>query len=91
MILRIGSEANRSDRQRFDGAHTTLRVSAIDDDRFGGTWTSAEAAEERRGTFCAVRSRDRSPGAGNSARPAGVWSGPEFACRMRQGPISFDP
>jgi len=55
VVLRIGSEANRRDRQRFDGAHTTLRVSSILADRFGGTWSSAEAADERGGSFCAVR------------------------------------
>lgn len=54
-LLRVGSESNRRDRQRFDGAHTTLRLASIDDDRFGGTWTSAEAADARGGSFCAVR------------------------------------
>jgi hypothetical protein len=54
-VLRLGSEANRRDRQRFDGAHATLRITARHDDRFGGSWTSAEGAVERSGGFCAIR------------------------------------
>lgn len=54
-VLRIGSESNRRDRQRFDGAHTTLRLGGASDDGFGGTWTSAEGAAGAEGTFCAVR------------------------------------
>lgn len=61
VILRIGSEANRSDRQRFDGAHTTLRVRSVDGDRFGGTWSSAEGARDVGGAFCATRSRSVTP------------------------------
>lgn len=53
--LRLGAEANRRDRTRFDGAHTTLTVTSVADDRFGGTWTSSVDAEEANGTFCARR------------------------------------
>lgn len=55
-VLRLGSESNRRDQQRFDGAHTTLRISSIGDTGFGGTWTSAEGASDASGDFCAVRS-----------------------------------
>jgi len=55
-VLRLGAESNRRDRQRFDGAHTTLLITTIAEDRFGGTWSSARGAEETSGGFCAVRS-----------------------------------
>lgn len=55
VVLRLGSEANRRDRQRFDGAHTTLRITSLGDDRFGGDWSSDEAARRAGGGFCAVR------------------------------------
>lgn len=55
-VLRMGTESNRRDRQRFDGAHTTLRITSIAADRFGGTWSSAVGADEMSGGFCAVRS-----------------------------------
>lgn len=55
-VLRLGAESNRRDRQRFDGAHTTLRISSIGETGFGGTWTSAEGANDASGDFCAVRS-----------------------------------
>ncbi len=54
-VVRLGAEANRRDRQRFDGAHTTLRIMSIVSDRFGGTWSSADGATEAGGQFCAVR------------------------------------
>jgi len=56
VVVRLGAEANRTDEQRFDGAHTTLRVSSIAPDRFGGTWTSADGTSDASGDFCAVRS-----------------------------------
>lgn len=55
VVVRLGAEANRSDRQRFDGAHTTLRVTSIAASRFGGTWESADGQREASGDFCAVR------------------------------------
>ncbi len=54
-VLRLGAEANRRDRQRFDGAHTTLRILSVAPEEFGGEWTSAEGALEAGGSFCAVR------------------------------------
>lgn len=56
VVLRLGAESNRRDRQRFDGAHTTLQLSALADQGFGGTWSSAEGASDATGAFCAVRS-----------------------------------
>lgn len=53
--IRLGSEANRRDRTRFDGAHTTLTLTAIGDGRFGGSWASAEGARASSGDFCAER------------------------------------
>lgn len=58
-VLRLGAEANRRGRVRFDGAHTTLRIASIGEGRFGGEWTSAEFAAEATGTFCAVRASAR--------------------------------
>lgn len=55
VVLRLGSEANRRDRQRFDGVHTTLRITSLGDDRFGGDWSSDEAARHAGGGFCAIR------------------------------------
>ena len=57
VVIRLGEEANRRDRQRFDGAHTTLLLESIGADRFGGTWTSADGARRASGLFCAVRAR----------------------------------
>ncbi|MCG8469096.1 MAG: hypothetical protein MJB57_12975 [Gemmatimonadetes bacterium] len=54
-FVRLGSEANRGDRARFDGAHTTLRIASVAPDRFGGTWSSASGATTMSGMFCAVR------------------------------------
>jgi len=55
VFVRLGSESNRRDRTRFDGAHTTLRVSSIEPDRFGGSWSSADGADSASGEFCARR------------------------------------
>ncbi len=59
VTLRIGSQANRSDLLRFDGAFTALYVRWIDDDGFGGDWGSGVTGPEVTGTFCAVRPGDR--------------------------------
>lgn len=53
--IRFGSESNRRGRTRFGGAHTTLTVSSIGADHFGGSWASAEGAGSSRGDFCAKR------------------------------------
>ena len=53
-VIRLGSESNRLDRQRFDGAHTTLTITSVGGDRFGGVWSSAFSGDETGGEFCAV-------------------------------------
>lgn len=56
VLLRFGSQANRRDQVRFDGAYTVLRVHHIDRDGFAGTWESGISDTEAQGHFCAVRS-----------------------------------
>ncbi|HET6778433.1 MAG TPA: hypothetical protein VFH26_06055 [Gemmatimonadales bacterium] len=55
IILRLGSEANRRDRQRIDGGYTALRVREVSPSRFAGTWASGILRERASGYFCAVR------------------------------------
>ena len=55
VTLRIGSQANRSDIVRFDGAYTALYVRWIADDSFGGDWASGVTETEAEGEFCALR------------------------------------
>ena len=55
VTLRLGSQANRSDMIRFDGAYTALYVRWIDRDAFGGEWASGVQGPEASGSFCAVR------------------------------------
>ena len=55
ITLRIGSQANRSDIIRFDGAYTALYVRWIEADAFGGDWASGISGPEAEGEFCAVR------------------------------------
>ncbi|MEO8090300.1 MAG: hypothetical protein ABI703_08390 [Gemmatimonadales bacterium] len=56
IIIRLGSDANRRDRQRFDGGYTALRVRQIGPERLAGSWASGVAAKERAaGFFCATR------------------------------------
>ena len=55
VTLRIGSQANRSDIIRFDGAYTALYVRWIEADAFGGDWASGISGPEAEGEFCAVR------------------------------------
>ena len=55
ITLRIGSQANRSDIVRFDGAYTALYVRWIADGNFGGDWASGVTGPEAEGAFCAVR------------------------------------
>jgi hypothetical protein len=56
VMLRVGSEANRKDVRRFDGAFTALQVTQVTDQGFAGTWRSGLGTEESEGHFCAVRS-----------------------------------
>lgn len=67
IVIRLGSEANRRDRQRFDGGYTVLRVREVNDKGMAGTWASGITAERAAGYFCAVRKdekdgRDRKDG-----------------------------
>jgi hypothetical protein len=55
VTLRLGSQANRSDIIRFDGAFTALYVRWIERDAFGGDWASGVQGPEASGSFCAVR------------------------------------
>jgi hypothetical protein len=56
VMLRLGSEANRRDRLRFDGAYTVLRVRRISEDGFAGNWESGVPLPRSGGHFCATRS-----------------------------------
>ncbi len=55
ILLRLGSEANRRDVQRFDGGYTVLDVQTLLDDSFAGSWRSGVARTQAEGFFCAVR------------------------------------
>ena len=55
VLLRLGSEANRTGVRRFDGAYTALQVQQVTDKGFAGTWRSGVATEESGGHFCATR------------------------------------
>jgi hypothetical protein len=55
VMLRVGSEANRRDVRRFDGAFTVLRVQQVTDRGFAGTWESGMNTDRSGGHFCANR------------------------------------
>ena len=55
ILLRLGSEANRTDRQAFDAAFTVLEARVVSDDGFFGAWRSGVGTERSDGYFCAVR------------------------------------
>jgi hypothetical protein len=57
IMLRLGSEANRRDRVRFDGGYFALTVLRIDGEGFDGTWASAAGKQAASGHFCARRTR----------------------------------
>jgi hypothetical protein len=59
IVVRLGSEANRRDRQRFDGGYTVLRVRHVSDKRMAGTWASGITAERAAGYFCARKLEER--------------------------------
>ena len=59
VTLRIGSQANRSDIIRFDGAYTALYVRWVVDGGFGGEWASGVTAPEAEGEFCALKTTSR--------------------------------
>ena len=55
ITVRFGSEANRRDVVRYDGAYMVLRVHWIEQDGFGGSWRSGFRMSRASGYFCAVR------------------------------------
>ena len=55
VMLRLGSDANRSGVRRFDGGYTVLQVQQVTDSGFAGTWRSAVGLQESGGHFCATR------------------------------------
>ena len=55
IVMRLGSDANRRDRQRFDGGYTALRVRRVGAEGFAGTWASGVTGERAAGYFCATR------------------------------------
>lgn len=55
IILRLGSDANRMDRQRFDGGYTALRARKVGRGRLAGSWASGVGTERAAGYFCATR------------------------------------
>ena len=55
IVLRLGSEANRRDLQRFDGGYTALHVRWMAPGSFGGTWASGVRGPQSEGYFCAYR------------------------------------
>ena len=59
IMIRLGSEANRRDRQRFDGGYTALRVRQVGPGRLAGSWSSGVTAERAAGYFCATRTGGR--------------------------------
>lgn len=56
IILRLGSDANRRGRLRYDGGYFALTVRRIDAAGFAGTWASGVANQGAEGYFCAERS-----------------------------------
>lgn len=53
ITMRIGSEANRSDSVRYDGAYTVLEVLRICENGFAGQWRSGLRFSRTTGYFCA--------------------------------------
>lgn len=55
VTLRLGSQANRRDLVRYDGAYTVLRVRKIDKGGFAGSWRSGGGLDlsVTTGYFCA--------------------------------------
>jgi hypothetical protein len=58
VMLRLGSEANRSDVVRFEGGYTVLRVRRIGAHGFQGNWSSGGPMQTASGYFCAERAAD---------------------------------
>jgi hypothetical protein len=56
VLLRLGSESNRTDRQAVDAAFAVLDVNHVADEGFFGVWRSGVRTERTEGYFCAWRS-----------------------------------
>ncbi len=61
VTLRVGSEANRRDRVRFDGGFLALHVHEITLEGFAGSWVSGLRGADRVGYFCAFRVGEAAP------------------------------
>lgn len=59
ITIRLGSEANRRGRTRFDGAYTALGVRRVSPTGLAGSWRSGVTAERARGYFCAERAGEK--------------------------------
>lgn len=55
VMLRLGADANRRERARFDGGYFALTVRRVDATGFAGTWASAAGGPAAAGYFCARR------------------------------------
>ena len=55
IILRLGAEANRRERLRYDGGYFALLVRGIGPRGFTGTWSSGSGTSSATGYFCAER------------------------------------
>jgi hypothetical protein len=55
ILLRLGADANRGGRVRFDGGYFVLTVLRIGGGGFDGTWASAGGRQGAGGYFCARR------------------------------------
>jgi hypothetical protein len=55
IILRLGAEANRRERLRYDGGYFALLVRGIGPRGFTGTWSSGSGSSSATGYFCAER------------------------------------
>jgi hypothetical protein len=55
LILRLGTEANRIERVRFDGGYTVLRLRRADSRGIAGDWESGAPLPRTSGYFCADR------------------------------------
>ena len=57
ITIRLGSLANRSGSQEFDGSYTALHVYEASPSRFAGEWISGSMGRQTTGYFCAERLR----------------------------------
>ena len=55
IMLRFGADANRGDRERFDGTYMALSVTALSGGGFAGRWESGGGEAQAGGHFCAER------------------------------------